>query len=151
MDLISEVKIAAAALPRKITVILANMGEANMLLDKIPVDEYPIMLVLPFTVVDNREVSGLWAGTVDFNAMLLDRDASKTTLDYDTSEVEIQFTAPLRRLARRFFNELNKSELLFQPQVISNVSYTPTYGEFDAHVHGVIVRVSLKIAEGNEC
>lgn len=146
MELLSEIETAAAG---KFTVILANVSEANILLDKVPHTEYPVMIILPYTILDRREASGLWVGTVDFNCMFLDRDPMATTLDYDTKRIEQEFTAPLRMKAKSVFNKLNLSDIIFQKRPITGVNYVPTYGEMDEHLHGVIARCTMEIVETN--
>lgn len=148
MDLTSELEIAAANISQQLVVFLANMNEANMDLDK--QTQFPLMLVLPPIVVDNRSTSGLWVQSVDFNAMFLSK-LDQTTPDYKTNEVDILITTPMRKLAREFFNKLSKSELMYMGEGITKVTYTPTYGEFDSHLHGVIARCSFNIAEGVLC
>lgn len=148
MDLTSEIEIAAAAISQPLYVLLANMNEANMGLDS--QSQLPLMLVLPPVMVDRRGTSGLWVQSVDFNAMFLNRDEAYTN-DYKVAEVDILITTPMRKLAREFFNKLSKSDIMNQGIGITQVTYTPTYGEFDAHLHGVIARCTFDIVEGVIC
>lgn len=152
MDLVNEIETAAASTANKLTVVYANLLEANLGLDKITRDEYPVLVVLPPIVNDVKGTSGLWESVVDFNGFILFKDFDAKTSEYKTKEAEQRFVQPSRKIGRQFFNKLSQSQIINKAtRGIVAVTYNPTYGEFDAHLHGVVVRCNIPIIEGTTC
>lgn len=152
MDLVNEIESAASAIVNKLTVLYANAQEANLGLDKVKREQYPVLVVLPPIVSDVKGTSGLWQSTVDFNAFILFKDFDAKTNDYVTRDAEQKFVQPGRKIARQFFNKLSLSDIIDKStRGIDRVTYNPTYGEFDAHLHGVVIRCNIPIVEGTTC
>ena len=149
MDLITQLKQLGETTSPRLEVILADMSQANIGLDKFPKDKYPVMVVLPYNGIDRLGMCGLWTMEVDFNALVLWREPPPT-LDYDISKLDPVAVVPMRKLARQMMNKLIKSGLLDTASV-GDVTYVPVYAQFDEHLHGVSMRTRFNINESAVC
>lgn len=135
-------------LPAIKTFIYADLNEANgTYLDKMVNAEYPVMLVLPFAVIDTPAQSGILKSTFELYAFMLDKQDAATA-DYSSIEIETDIIAPMRLLARRFVHKLNEHSIIDPTSAgIQSMNFQPTYGEFDSHLFGVLFRGTIPVME----
>ena len=125
----------------------ADQFEINMLTDKFLESKYPFMLVLPFDVADVPRKSGALHGTVNLDIYFLTKVEAQTQ-DYVTSDVETEVMTTLRLLARRFAHKLNEHDIIDpEGEGITQRTYTPQYGLYDAHTFGIQLTMAVPIAE----
>lgn len=126
-----------------ITCIVADLDEANMLIDQLKKTEFPVFILIPYEVQDVRTPSGLIKSVIPLNFFMLDRDNNQKTVDFKYNEVHKNIVEPMRGKAREFINRLNHFKEDYKNVVdqtvggASNFRYLPTFSSGDASIHGV--------------
>lgn len=112
----------------------ADLEEANAtIFDKITSGSFPVCLVFPFDISDNRE-DGL-VSSAEVNALFLTR-ANQPTIDKPQSEIESELVAPMRALSREFINRLDENEIIDGDGISSVVHRSAHQPVGDAHLYG---------------
>jgi hypothetical protein len=128
--------------------VYAGLNEANFNLDSVTNSNHPVIIVLPFTPVDNPGRSSVLKTTVELQFFILNKITGQKTTDFTASEVETQVIAPMRDKARAFIFKLNQHSIIDpETQGITNVRYQPSYSQFDSHLYGVFVTANVPVME----
>jgi hypothetical protein len=132
----------------KPTLVFADLSEANAtIMDDIESSEVPVLLVLPFRVVDTPGRSGRLKSVANFTAFMLTKLSNPTT-DYVSSTVETEAIAPMRLLARQFMHRLNEHSIIdSETSGITSITYEPIYGTMDANLFGITITASIPVME----
>lgn len=134
----------AAAIP---TFIYCDLNEANLEADFVAVNEFPLMVLLPFAPVDTPSRSGKLKTTANLTFLLLGKHEQATS-EHKASEVETAVIAPLRLIARRFVHKLNEHSIIDPESAgITSVTYNPTYMLTDANLHGIEIVFNIPVME----
>jgi hypothetical protein len=147
MTLLSAIEEIKSEMTDIKTLLNADLFEANQLADALLTSEYPMILLLPISIIDTPGSSGVLKSTVDIQLYFLNRGTEIAT-DYSGAKIETNFIEPMRLLARRFIHKINEHKII-DPETrgIEARTYTPEYGLFDAHTFGVSVRAQVPIME----
>jgi len=153
MDLVSELEKYAALCTPRLTVVFANIFEANTLIDDIPQDQYPVLVVFPIVIEDTLKTSGAWGSLASVTGFtLLKKQEEQTTDDLTVKELEASAVIPMRKLTRQLVGKLNTSDLVDkETRGVTTVNYTPAYGEMDQHLHGTAWNFDIPLNEGSTC
>lgn len=148
MTIIEALQEVNASMSRTLTLIYADLDEANVDVDKLVNSELPVNIILPITPVDTPSTSGILKTTFELNAFFLNKSEVITT-DYKSIQVETDVIAPMRALAREFMFRLNEHEIT-DPETkgISSITYQPVYSSMDANLFGVWARATVPVMEG---
>lgn len=148
MNILEALEVVAAQVPAIKTVHYADLNEANgTLVDQLTSAEYPALVIIPITPVDNITPSGLIRTTFELQAFLLSKVPNVTT-DYKASVVENQVIAPMRELARQYMHKLSRHAII-DPQSggITQMTYSPEYSAMDAALFGVLITATVPVVE----
>ena len=128
--------------------VYAGLNEANFNLDNVSNDDHPVMVVLPFTPVDNPGTSSVLKTTVDLQFFILTKKTDQQTIDFTAADIETEIIAPMRIQARAFMFRLNQHSIV-DPETagITNIRYQPSYSQFDSNLFGVFVSASVPVME----
>lgn len=146
MTIVDEVKAAATAMG--MAFMYGNENENNLGLDTWK--EFPVCVLMPPVVNDTLDTAGRWPSAVPMSVFYLDRIPA-ATIDYKSGEVEPTIQS-MRKKGRQVATWLNaNSELRDRTKMITSLTHSPTYGEFDSHLFGVLTQFSFPIDEGTVC
>jgi hypothetical protein len=148
MSILEALQEVNASLSRSVTLIYADLNEANFDVDKLTNTELPVVVILPIVPVDNRGKSGVLKTTFELQAFFLNK-SEKITTDYKSIEIETEVIAPMRRLAREFIFKLTEHSII-DPETagIAQATHQPIYSSMDANLFGVYVRCDVPVMEG---
>ena len=114
--------------------IYADLEEANAtIFDQITSGSFPICLVLPFDITDNRETNIV--SSAEVNALFLTK-ANQPTPDKPQSEVEAEIVSTMRAIAREFINRLDENDIIDGEGITSVVHRSVHQAVADAHLYG---------------
>ena len=148
MTIIQALQEVNAAMSRPVTLIYADMSEANVDADTLVDSEMPINIVMPIVITDAPSQGGLLKTTFDLNCFFLTK-SENITVGYKSIEIENECIAPMRRLAREFIFRLNEHGIIDATSLgILQITYTPAYSSMDANLFGVEVRATVPVVEG---
>lgn len=134
-------------LSRPTRFIVAGMDEANILVDK---SSFPVMILLPPTIVDKESMTGVVDVEFPFDAMLLDR-FKQDTRDFSYNEVMKEIVEPMTDLGREFINAVkhyrheDNSKLVNELLGIGDRNFRPAFDETDATLHGVQMTCTMNL------
>lgn len=150
MTILEAIEEVVEDMSQNVTLIYADLNEANFDVDKLVGSEFPVLIVLPFIPVDTPGTSGVLKTTFDFQAFLLNKDVMQSTVDYRAIEVENNVVAPMRMLAREFMHKFNEHTIIDPEDKIGigARTYQPIYSSMDANLHGVFIRARVPVMEG---
>lgn len=112
----------------------ADLEEANAtIFDKISSGDFPVCLVIPTDIVDER-TEGLVSSS-EVNALFLDR-APQSTIDKPQSEIDSEIIAPMRELSREFINRLDENDIIDGAGIESVTHRSVHQAIGDAHLYG---------------
>lgn len=149
MTLTEGLEAAAVDIVKKVYVL--SLNEGNIEFDKLMDSQFPIILVIPWVVDDEQEVSGRWQSETRLQGWILKKDDA-ATVDYDTTLIMKNICEPMRLVGKQFFKKLNKQDVIDkQTSGVSRVKYTPVFGEFDGHLHGVMFEATVPFFESVTC
>lgn len=114
----------------------ADLNEANAtIFDKLTSGEFPVCLVLPFDIVDDKREGISVYSTAEINTIFLDRIPQITT-DLPTSQVENDAIAPMRALTRELVNRLDRLDMMDENGIESLTNRSTHQALMDAHLYG---------------
>lgn len=148
MTIIQALQEVNNSMSRALTLIYADLNEANLEADKLVNSELPVNIILPFTVTDVPGTSGILKSTFELNAFFLNKSANITT-DFKSIEVETEVIAPMRTIAREFIFRLNEHSIV-DPETkgMTQIVYQPVYSSMDANLFGVWAKATVPVIEG---
>lgn len=148
MTILEAIQDVNTNLSRSVTLIYADLNEANFDVDKLISSQLPILVVLPIVPVDNRGKSGVLKTTFELQAFFLNK-SEKITTDYKSIEIETEVIAPMRQLAREFIFRLTQHSII-DPETdgITQATHQPIYSSMDANLFGVYTRCDVPVMEG---
>jgi len=112
----------------------ADLEEANAtIFDKISSGSFPVCLVIPTDIVDER-TEGLVSSS-EVNALFLTM-AKQSTIDKPQSEIESEFISPMRELSREFINRLDQNDIINAAGIESVTHRSIHQPVGDAHLYG---------------
>lgn len=135
-------------LSRKTRFEYATLEEANAtIFDKLASGDFPVLLILPFDIVDPDRAHGVINSEAEINAIFLDRKTSVETIDVITKDIENEIIAPMRSLAREFVNRLDDNDIISEDGITS-VTHRSTHEALtDAHLFGDWCVFTIKFTE----
>lgn len=124
-----------------------NLEEANgTIFDQILTGEFPVCLVLAFTVKDKR-ANGQVISTAEINMFCLDR-VNKPTIDTPTAEIEITVITPMRSKAREVLNRLDHDDIIEGLGIEAADHISVHEALMDAHLYGTHSVFTVNFNEG---
>jgi hypothetical protein len=126
----------------------ATKDSANVILDELDKMGYPAIIVIPINVKDKKNVNtGALESTFELVFWALDKYESETN-DFDDDVIEVDFTQPMRTLARQFVNAIDHSDMINEgSDGIEDATYNTASGVMDAHLFGVQGTCTVPIIE----
>ena len=123
------------------TLAYANSQEFKAFMDKFAFTDYPVNLVLPFTV-NGSVLNGRTKDTITITGYVWKR-VPEDGNDWRTLSVETAYIDPMRTLAKKFIKALLDTDII-DPEVEA-VGYTtsPEYAETSGHLFGVRYTIQL--------
>ncbi len=123
------------------TLAYANSQEFKAFMDKFAFTDYPVNLVLPFTV-NGSILNGRTKDTITITGYVWKR-VPEDGNDWRTLAVETSYIDPMRTLAKKFLKGLLDTDII-DPEVEA-VAYTtsPEYAETSSHLFGVKYTIQL--------
>ncbi len=123
------------------TLAYANSQEFKAFMDKFAFTDYPVNLVLPFTV-NGSILNGRTKDTITITGYVWKR-VPEDGNDWRTLSVETSYIDPMRTLAKKFLKGLLDTDIV-DPEVEA-VGYTtsPEYAETSSHLFGVKYTIQL--------
>ncbi len=126
----------------------ADLEEANnTIFDLLEAGEFPVCLILPFDIPDDR-TKGAVNSTAEINALFLDRVSAQETIDKPQHEIENEMVAPMRTLSREFINRLDDNDIINEDGITSVVHRSVHQAVTDAHLYGNWAVFVVKFTEG---
>lgn len=149
MTLLQALEQEVTALVPRVRFQFANLDEANAtIFDQINTSEFPVCLILPFDITDEGRENGRVKSSAEINAIFLTRATSEQTIDKPTSQIDSEFVAPMRSLARQFINRLDTNFEFIEDDGISSVVHRSTHEAImDAHLYGCWSVFTIKFWE----
>lgn len=136
-------------LSRRTRFFYADLEEANnTIFDLLESGEFPVCLILPFDIPDDR-TQGAVNSTAEINAMFLNRVNAQETIDKPQHEIENEMVAPMRTLSREFINRLDDNDIINEDGITSVVHRSVHQAVTDAHLYGCWSVFTIKFTEGN--
>jgi len=147
MTIIQALQEVNASMSRSLTLIYADMNEANLDADKLVLSELPVNIILPITVTDAPGTSGVLKSSFELNAFFLNKSNNVTT-DFKSIEIENEVITPMRVLAREFMFRLNEHDII-DPETkgLTSIVYQPVYSSMDANLFGVWAKATVPVME----
>ncbi len=127
------------------TLSFAQLQEFNSFLDSFTFQEFPVNVVVPFSVSGNLLQSEIAVKqTLALSGWVLTRIKLDTN-DYRSKQIEIDYMQPMRLLAKKFLLALRATDIV-DPEVQS-IAYTirPEYAFLNAHLFGCSYTINLPI------
>ncbi len=148
MTILEGIQAVAGTILPVPTFYYADLNEANIDADRLLNSEYPLMIVLPISPVDNPGRSGVLKTTVQLQFFMLNKKTDQVTIQYSSIEIENEIIVPMRALARQFMYALNR-HVIVDPETsgATNIRYEPTYSALDGNLYGVLVTASVPFME----
>lgn len=129
-------KDSASCLSVKVRYVFADLDESNAtIFDQVGAGDFPVLLVLPFDIVDGNRENGVVKSTAEINAIFLDR-IPQATIDLPSAEIETKAVAPMRRLAREYVNVVDKDDIMYEAGIESATYRSVHQAMMDAHMLG---------------
>lgn len=134
-------------LSRPTRFIVAGMDEANLLVDK---STFPVMILLPPTVIDKDSMGGRTDVSFPFDAMILDK-YQQSTRDFNYNDVIKTIVEPMADLGREFINAVkhyrheDNSKLVSELAGMGDRNFRPAFDETDATLHGVQLTCTMNL------
>ncbi len=132
------------------TLSFANLQEFQSFMDSFTFQEWPVNVLVPFTVNGNTNMNtGIRKATVPLQGWVLTR-VSEDPNDYRSKAFEEKYLNPMRTLAKKFIKNLLDTDIIDRD--VNNVtdSIVPEYMFLNAHTFGVSYTINLAIRD-NVC
>jgi len=132
------------------TLSFANIREFQSFMDSFLFQEWPVNVVVPFTVNGTNNLqNGIRKSTVSLQGWVLTR-VEEDPNDYRSKAMEEKYLEPMRKLAKTFIKRLLESDIIDpQVQTVSD-TITPEYGFLNAKTFGVSYSLQLPVVD-NVC
>jgi len=141
-----------AAVPAGVRAHLLNLDEANYGMDQAANGEFPVAILVPPIEHDTTGVGGNILTRIEVNLMVLDKDPAATTMDFKTEEVSVKYIEPCKAIARKLFRAIEQEDYIdWESGGVEERTFTPAFGQFDGHLHGVIVSTIIHIYNTPVC
>lgn len=129
------------------TLSFANLQEFQAFQNSFSFEEYPVNVVIPFTI--NGQITlntGLNNDVLPLQGWILTRIKGSPT-DYRSRQIEIDYMEPMRRLAKKFFRELSQLDII-DPEV-QTISYTvrPEYMFLNNLAFGISYTANIPLSK----
>lgn len=123
------------------TLAFANAQEFHAFMDKYEYTDYPVNLVLPFTI-SGTNLNGRRKANVTINGYVL-RRIPEDTNDWRSLPVETAYIDPMRTLAIKFIKNLLDTDIIDPEVEAVNDTIRPEYIHTSAHLFGVSYTVTI--------
>lgn len=125
-----------------------DLEEANAtIFDHIEQGDFPVCLVLPFDINDDR-TKGKVTSTAELNVLFLNKFQNTETIDKPYHEIENQMVAPMRTLTREFINLLDDNDIINEDGITTPVHKSVHQALTDSHLYGNWCVFTIKFEEG---
>lgn len=132
------------------TLSFANLKEFQSFMDSFTFQEYPVNILVPFTVNGTTNMqTGIRKAVVPLNGWVLTR-ASEDPNDYRTALVESKYLTPMRTLAKKFIKNLLNTDIVDRDVDSISDTLIPEYKFLNAQTFGVSYTINLPIRD-NVC
>ena len=123
------------------TLAFANAQEFHAFMDKYAYTDYPVNLVLPFTVAGTN-LNGRRKQVVTISGFVL-RRIPEDTNDWRSLPVETAYIDPMRTLAIKFIKALLNTDIIDPEVEAVTDTVRPEYMDTSGHLFGVSYTLSL--------
>lgn len=145
LQAIQEANTGAGAIKK---LSFANLQEFNSFKDSFTFLEYPVNVVVPFTL-RSQFLNGYVKDNVILQGWILTR-INQDTNDWRSVQLEVDYINPMRLLAKKFVRTLLDSDIIDSQVEAVTVSIVPEYMFLDAHLFGVSYSLTLPV-RSNVC
>jgi len=140
-------KDSASCLSVKVRYVFADLDESNAtIFDSVGAGEFPVMLVIPFDIVDGNRENGVVKSTSEMDILFLTR-IPQATIDIPSDEIETKMVDPMRKLAREFVNVLDKDDIMFEEGITSATYRSVHKAMMDSHLYGCWINMTPSFTE----
>ncbi len=123
------------------TLAYANSQEFKAFMDKFAFTDYPVNLVLPFTV-NGSILNGRTKDTITITGYVWKR-VPEDGNDWRTLAVETSYIDPMRTLAKKFIKGLLDTDIIDPEVEVVGYTTSPEYAETSSHLFGVKYTIQL--------
>jgi hypothetical protein len=123
------------------TLAYANSQEFKAFMDKFAFTDYPVNLVLPFTV-NGTTLNGRRKAVITLTGYVWKR-VPEDGNDWRTLAVETSYIEPMRTLAIKFIKSLLDTDIIDPEVEAVTDTITPEYAETSGHLFGVKYTVQI--------
>lgn len=132
------------------TMSFANLQEFQAFMDSFNFVEYPINVIVPFTVNGTTNMNtGMRKAVVPLQGWVLTR-VEEEQEDYRTKAMEIKYLNPMRILAKKFLKNLYNTEIIDPETTSITDSIRPEYMFLNAKTFGVSYNANVPVRD-NVC
>lgn len=142
LQAVQEANELAFALPDRLA--FANLTEFNSFVDSFTFPEYPINLVIPFTV-NSEFIPPFTKDTAIIRGYMLTR-IEQDTNDWRSPEIETLYIQPMRDLVKQFVKNLLLTEVIDNSRN-ATLSMSPEYMFLHPHLFGVMYSINLPVIQ----
>jgi len=132
------------------TMSFANLQEFQSFMDSFTFQEWPVNVLVPFTVNGTTNMNtGIRKAVVPLQGWVLTR-VTEDPNDYRSKAFEEKYLNPMRTLAKKFIKQMTNSDIVDRDVDSISDSIVPEYMFLNAHTFGVSYTLNLPIRD-NVC
>ena len=132
------------------TMSFANLQEFQSFMDSFKFEEWPVNVLVPFTVNGTTNMStGIRKAVVPLQGWVLTR-VTEDPNDSRSKAFEEKYLNPMRTLAKKFIKQMTNSDIVDRNVDSISDSIIPEYMFLNAHTFGVSYTLNLPIMD-NVC
>ena len=132
------------------TMSFANLQEFQSFMDSFTFSEYPVNVLVPFTVNGTTSMSnGIRHAVVVLQGWVLTR-VTEDPNDYRSKAMEEKYLNPMRTLAKKFIKSMTNSDIVDRNVDTISDTIAPEYKFLNAQTFGVSYTLNLPILD-NVC
>jgi len=129
------------------TMSFANLQEFQSFMNSFTFQEYPVNILVPFTVNGTTNMdTGIRNAVVNLQGWVLTR-VTEDPNDYRTKAMEEKYLNPMRTLAKKFVKSMINSDIVDRNVQTINDTITPEYKFLNAQTFGVSYVLNLPIRD----
>jgi hypothetical protein len=122
----------------------ATLQEWNSFIDSCKVDDYPLNLLVPYTL-STRYKNNRTKDALNLEGWVLTRIAEDTN-NYRSPSMEELYIAPMRMLARKFVRALLETDIIDSEVEDVDATFPPEFMFLSYHTFGVSYRTTIPLS-----
>jgi len=126
-------------------VVLANISEAQKFIDSFKANQYPINVIIPWTMNGTTDKNtGIRNAVIPFQGWVIMR-TKENQIDYRSVKVEDLYIQPMRVLAAKFIKNLLKTDVIDLQVLKVTDTIKPEYFFLNQQLMGVSYNLNLPV------